>query len=142
MTTKPKRQETTTYDAAARRQSVRKGRERGVWVFVPATELRGAGIDPYDPAPLYRFWQTASNSIMIRFYESAEARNRRTDLDRCRCAACAIEAQLAANTDAAADAAAWTKEGSWHLPDAGVADTENWTADVVKITHDYRPHRY
>ena len=42
------------YDAQERRQSTRQGRQRGVYVYIPAVELRAAGIDPDDAPPLYR----------------------------------------------------------------------------------------
>lgn len=42
------------YDHAKRRRAVRKGRERGCWVYVPAAELEAAGIDPRTPPPAYR----------------------------------------------------------------------------------------
>jgi hypothetical protein len=67
------RQERTTYDAAESRQSVRRGRERGVWVFVPAAELRKTGIDPHDSAPQYKVWgmpkAKGTGAAMVRFYD-------------------------------------------------------------------------
>jgi hypothetical protein len=56
------------YDAARARQSLRRGRERGVWVFIPAVELRAAGIDPHAPAPTYRVWGRRSGSVLVRLY--------------------------------------------------------------------------
>lgn len=56
------------YDDGARRQSVRRGRERGCWLYVPAAELVKAGIDPSDDPPLYRLWGTKSGGIMARLY--------------------------------------------------------------------------
>lgn len=56
------------YDDAAARQSVRRGRERGVWVFVPAAELRKAGIDPHAAAPKYRTWGRSRGSVLVRLY--------------------------------------------------------------------------
>lgn len=56
------------YDPAARRQSRRHGRERGVWVFIPAAELRKAGIDPHGPAPTYRTWGYRRGSALVRLY--------------------------------------------------------------------------
>ncbi len=44
---------TRSYDHANRRLSKRSGRERGVWVYVPAAELIAAGFDPSDPSPSY-----------------------------------------------------------------------------------------
>ena len=58
----------STYDAARRRQGVRKGRERGVWLFVPAVELEAAGIDPKAPPPFYRLWARAGRLLAVRFY--------------------------------------------------------------------------
>lgn len=58
------------YDAETTRQSVRRGRERGVWVFIPAAELRKAGIDPHDPAPKYRTWGRPRGSVMVRLYRA------------------------------------------------------------------------
>lgn len=56
------------YDAARRRRSVRRGRERGCWVYIPAEELEKAGIDPGGPAPLYRTWGTSRGGSFLRFY--------------------------------------------------------------------------
>lgn len=67
--TPPTAQETTTYDAAQHRQSIRRGRERGVWVFVPATELRAAGIDPQADAPKYRVWARKGGQVIVRLYK-------------------------------------------------------------------------
>lgn len=63
-------QERTRYDEAATRQSLRRGRERGVWVFVPAAELRKAGFDPHEAAPRYRLWGRPRGSVMLRFYRN------------------------------------------------------------------------
>jgi len=56
------------YDDHAARQSVRRGRERGVWIFVPARELRKMGIDPHGPAPKYRVWGKRSGGGYMRLY--------------------------------------------------------------------------
>lgn len=61
-------QERTRYDESATRQSLRRGRERGVWVFILAAELRKSDIDPHDAAPRYRVWGRARGSIMVRLY--------------------------------------------------------------------------
>jgi hypothetical protein len=61
-------QERTRYDESATRQSLRRGRERGVWVFIPAAELRKSDFDPHGDAPRYRVWGRARGSIMIRLY--------------------------------------------------------------------------
>lgn len=56
------------YDSAARRQSVRRGRERGCWVYVPAAELLAAGVDLDGPPPFYRSWGSRRGSVLLRLY--------------------------------------------------------------------------
>lgn len=56
------------YDSAQRRRSVRRGRERGCWVYIPAEELQRAEIDPHGPPPWYRTWGTGRGGTMLRFY--------------------------------------------------------------------------
>lgn len=56
------------YDSGLRRRSVRSGRERGCWVYVPADELVRAGVDPSGPAPLYRTWGTPRGGVLVRLY--------------------------------------------------------------------------
>lgn len=46
--------EDASYDSARRRRATRYGRQRGVYVYLPASELRRAGIDPANPPPWYR----------------------------------------------------------------------------------------
>lgn len=55
------------YDQARRRRGRRKGRERGVWIFIPAEELEGAGIDPHGPAPFYRLWHRP-RAVLVQLY--------------------------------------------------------------------------
>lgn len=62
------------YDAGARRQSIRRGRERGCWLYVPAEELLRAGIDPAGPAPLYRTWGTSRGGVFARLYRNPESK--------------------------------------------------------------------
>lgn len=59
----------SNYDFARRRRSVRRGRERGCWVYVPSDELVKAGYDPDDPPPFYRTWGSRHGSVLIRFYK-------------------------------------------------------------------------
>lgn len=47
---------------------MRRGREKGCWVYVPADELRKAGLEPDDPPPFYRAWGTKGLGVMIRLY--------------------------------------------------------------------------
>jgi hypothetical protein len=57
------------YDAGERRRMIRRGRERGRWLFVPADELVAAGLDPYDSATLYyRVWGRRGGSVLVRVY--------------------------------------------------------------------------
>jgi hypothetical protein len=61
------------YDPAKRRRSVRRGRERGAWVFVPAAELQAAGIEPQAPPPFYRLWakprrSSAPGTVLVQLY--------------------------------------------------------------------------
>ena len=58
----------TTYDAVRRRRAVRKGRERGAWLYVPAVELEAAGIDPAGDPPFYRLWPKRKRTLFIQLY--------------------------------------------------------------------------
>ncbi len=64
-------QDSTTYDRARRKRSIRKGRERGCWVYVPLDELRAAGFAG-DEAPFYRTAGHArsanAGSIIVSLY--------------------------------------------------------------------------
>jgi hypothetical protein len=66
------RHESYKYDQAARRKSERRGRERGIRVFIPAAELRKAGIDPHGPAPEYKLWGNADRgaSVFVKLYRT------------------------------------------------------------------------
>lgn len=57
------------YDSQARRQAVRRGRERGCWLYVPAEELEKAGVDVTGPPPLYRTWGTSRGGVFARLYK-------------------------------------------------------------------------
>jgi hypothetical protein len=56
------------YDRAQRRRSVRKGRERGCWVYIPLEELQRAGID--GDRPWYRTVGTRVRGarVMVNLY--------------------------------------------------------------------------
>lgn len=56
------------YDRARRRRSVRRGRERGCWVYIPEEELRKAGIE--GPPPFYRTWGSAvrGHRVTVNLY--------------------------------------------------------------------------
>jgi hypothetical protein len=62
---------TKRYDTAERRAAVRKGRERGCWVYVPMVELEAAGFDPYGPPPRYRTWGRPRGTVLVRLYREA-----------------------------------------------------------------------
>lgn len=47
-------EQTTSYDPARARKSDRRGRQKGVYIYLPAAELERAGIDPSGPPPTYR----------------------------------------------------------------------------------------
>lgn len=67
--------ETSRYDSAERRRSVRAGRQKGITVFIPAAELRKAGIDPDALPPDYKLSGTmsrkSSHRVMVNLYPSA-----------------------------------------------------------------------
>lgn len=58
------------YDAMQRRVGKRAGREKGCWIYVPAEELRKAGIDPSGSPPFYRTWGAKRGSLLVRLYAS------------------------------------------------------------------------
>lgn len=59
----------TKYDYALRRRSVRRGRERGCWVYIPAEELKQTGIDPHAAPPFYGLWGRPRGSVLVRLYK-------------------------------------------------------------------------
>lgn len=56
------------HDPAARRRGVRKGKERGCWVYLPAELLLRAGVDPHDDPPYYRAWSGGRSGVVLRLY--------------------------------------------------------------------------
>lgn len=60
------------YDSTQHKQSRRAPRRKGVDVFIPAEELRKAGVDPEGPAPAYRVWGSRNGSILVRLYGRGE----------------------------------------------------------------------
>lgn len=56
------------YDAGRRRRSVRRGRERGCWVYIPQEELAKAAYD--GPAPWYRVWGSSvrGSRVTVNLY--------------------------------------------------------------------------
>lgn len=57
------------YDGAKRRRSLRRGRERGCSVYIPAEELLKAGIDPQAAPPFYRVWAGSRGGVTVQFYK-------------------------------------------------------------------------
>jgi hypothetical protein len=59
------------YDAARRRRTVRRGRERGCWLYIAADELVKAGVDLDAPPPWYRVWGSRRGGLVVRLYAEA-----------------------------------------------------------------------
>lgn len=58
------------YDPAMRRQSIRKGREKGCSVYIAAEALLHAGVDPNGPAPYYRVWAGQRGRFIVTLYHN------------------------------------------------------------------------
>jgi hypothetical protein len=58
------------HDPAARRKSVRRGRERGCWVYIPKIDLQATGIDPDEAPPEYKTWAGDDGGVRVRLYRS------------------------------------------------------------------------
>lgn len=56
------------YDSGQRRQGLRKGRERGCWVYIPAEELEKTGHGSGDVAPFYRVWGASRGRVVVQLY--------------------------------------------------------------------------
>jgi hypothetical protein len=61
-----------SHDHAARRRATRAQRQRGCSIYIPASDLVRAGIDPKAPPPWYRTagFQRSRNgrSVMVSLY--------------------------------------------------------------------------
>jgi hypothetical protein len=59
------------HDEGYRRRGVRKGRERGCWVYVPAELLERGGLvaAPDGGAPFYRIWNGRKRTVLVQFYD-------------------------------------------------------------------------
>lgn len=60
------------YDPDERRQSQRKQRERGVWVYIPAEEMLKAGRSVFEGPPKYRVWGRRGGSVLVRLYKGGD----------------------------------------------------------------------
>mgnify|MGYP001615342259 CR=1 FL=1 len=58
----------TSHDHARRRKAVRRGRERGCWLYVPAEVLVEVGVSPNDPPPFTRTWPGRKRTILVQLY--------------------------------------------------------------------------
>jgi hypothetical protein len=47
---------------------VRRGRERGCWLYVPAEQIERAGIDVNGPPPTYRVWDGRKRTLLVQLY--------------------------------------------------------------------------
>lgn len=57
-------------DHGRRRKGRRSGREKGIHIYIPARDLRRAGIDPDGPPPEYRTWASTAGrgGVRVRLY--------------------------------------------------------------------------
>ena len=55
-----------SYDPGRRRRGVRRGRERGCWVYIPGAELEKAGYRPDEAPPFYRGWGGIRGGLTLR----------------------------------------------------------------------------
>lgn len=56
------------HDPGALRQAQRQGRMKGCSINIAAAELRRAGLNPDDPAPLYRVWVGERGRFIVTMY--------------------------------------------------------------------------
>lgn len=60
------------YDPAVARRGVRRGRERGCWVYIPRDELEAAGIPIDAPPPWYKTTgahsRKSSHRVFVNLY--------------------------------------------------------------------------
>lgn len=50
-----------------RRKGIRRGRERGCWLYVTAEQLEKAG---YGPVPFYRTWASTGGRMVVQLYRA------------------------------------------------------------------------
>lgn len=56
------------FDHAMRRKAIRKQRESGCSVYLPAEVLALTGFDPKGPVPFYRCWGASRGRIVVQLY--------------------------------------------------------------------------
>lgn len=63
----------SNHDPARRRRSVRKGRERGCWVYIPGEQVEAAGIatERGSEPPFYRVWSGRKRTLLVQLYTEA-----------------------------------------------------------------------
>lgn len=62
-----------SHDIAYRRKTVRRGREKGCWLYIPAEQLEALGFKPDEPAPRAVTWPDAGGRprLMVNLYREA-----------------------------------------------------------------------
>jgi len=58
----------TRHDFAARRKTVRRGREKGCWLYVPAEVLESIGYPPDGPPPFSKCWPGRKRTLLVQLY--------------------------------------------------------------------------
>lgn len=58
------------HDPAARRRTLRKGRERGCSLYISGEQLERMGFAPGEPAPYYRTWESSDGRprLVVNLY--------------------------------------------------------------------------
>lgn len=57
-----------SFDPARRRRALRKGREKGCSIYIPAEILQAAGYPEGSPIPFYRVWAGRRGGLTVRLY--------------------------------------------------------------------------
>lgn len=56
------------HDQAARRRSIRRGRETGCWVYVPGEQLERLGFPKGSERPWFRTWDGRKGTVLVQLY--------------------------------------------------------------------------
>lgn len=62
------------HDPAARRKAQRAARQKGCSIYITASDLLNAGIDPEGEVPQYRCFPGRKGSVLIQFYVPGKAK--------------------------------------------------------------------